>query len=560
MASQEEWWKKSSFYQVYPRSFFDSNGDGIGDLPGLVSKLKYLKDTGFDAVWVSPFFKSPQADFGYDIADYFQAAPEYGNDGDIRALIDEAHRLGLKIIFDLVLNHTSDTHPWFIESKSSRKNPKRDWYIWRDGKKPGGEAPPNNWRNRLGSRGWHYDENTGQWYWAAFLDFQPDLNWRNPEVKEAMFGMIRHWLDAGADGFRLDIIGSIYEDKDFRNNPPSAHLLPSETRGGMFFQSSEMTDNLPETMDFVRELRVLIDEYSDPARFLVGEAFGPVATVRSYCGGKQNTGLHSVFLFETLNTPFTASSFRSLIKKFEQHFPEPFTPVWVFSNHDRMRSLNILGGNRDKAKLLAAFQLTVRGIPFTYQGEEIGMRQLEVDHRKALDPVSWPFRKLPAFLFRLIMNMTGGAVCRDGCRSPLQWSGSPNAGFSPPGVTTWLPVCPDYREVNVETLSKEPDSIYGCYRRFLTLRKAEPALATGPLDLLPPGGLPAGVLGYRRGGLTVLLNFSGSSRPVRPAPIEGNTIIVSTRAGREGEVLRDLKPLEGVVVKTGPSRGAGKNS
>jgi len=549
MNTKNEWWKSSSFYQVYPRSFSDSNGDGIGDLPGLISNLEYIKETGFNAVWVSPFFRSPQADFGYDIADYFSAAPEYGNEKDIRALIDRAHALDLKILFDLVLNHTSDRHPWFLESRSSRNNPKRNWYVWRDGKRPGGKLPPNNWRNRLGRRGWHYDSSTDQWYWAAFLGFQPDLNWRNDEVRETMFGMMRHWLDRGVDGFRLDIIGSIFEDAQFRDNPVTRHLLPSDNRGGMFFQSSEMTDNLPETIDFCKDLRSIVDEYSNPPRFLVGETFGPLETVRAYCGGERNDGLNAVFLFQTLNASFTAPAFRRLIERFERHFPEPFVPVWVFSNHDRMRSLTALGGNPDKAKLQAAFQLTVRGIPFTYQGEELGMAQLDVDHRRALDPVIEPCHRLPAPIFRRVMKITRGAVCRDGCRSPMQWTDEPNAGFCPPEVRPWLPVCPDYREVNVRTLSKEPDSVYGCYRRFLSLREEEPDLRTAALQLLPHGDLPAGVLGYRRGGLTVLLNFNPSPRPVRPAPSGGYTILASTRAGREGTRAGELQPWEGVVLK-----------
>ncbi|MBN2049295.1 MAG: alpha-glucosidase [Spirochaetales bacterium] len=549
MDTKTVWWKQASFYQVYPRSFFDGTGDGLGDLPGLIAKLPYIRDTGFDAVWVSPFFKSPQADFGYDIADYFSAAPEYGTDEDILHLIDQAHRHSLKIIFDLVLNHTSDRHPWFIESRSSLDNPKRDWYVWRDGRKPMGRKPPNNWRSRLGKRGWQYDETTDQWYWAAFLDFQPDLNWRNPRVREAMFSVIRHWLQAGVDGFRLDIIGSIFEDADFRDNPFSPHLLPAEDRGGMFFQSSDRTDNLPETVAFAKDLRALVDEYTDPPRFLVGEAFGTAGTVKAYCGERENDGLNTVFLFETLQTPFTAPAFRKLTERFEALFPEPFTPVWVFGNHDRMRVLTALGGHRDKMKLLAAFQLTVRGIPFTYQGEEIGMTQLETDQRRCQDPVSFPYRRLPPFLFRLIMKITGGAICRDGCRSPMQWTAETNSGFCPPEVQPWLPVCPDFREVNVETEARESDSVYGCYRRFLDLRHRFEELRTAPMELLPPGDTAAEVLGYRRGGVTVLLNFSPQGRPGRPAPFAGSTICVSTRAGREGKPFDGLGPWEGVVLR-----------
>lgn len=561
-----KWWKERAFYQVYPRSFLDSNGDGIGDLPGLISKLKYIKDSGYGALWVSPFFQSPQKDFGYDISDFFSPAAEYGTQEDIYSLIEEAHRLDLKILFDLVLNHTSDRHPWFIESRSSRDNPKRDWYVWRDGKKPGGRKPPTNWRNRLGGRGWHYDEGTDQWYWAAFLPFQPDLNWRNEEVEQAMFAAMRHWLEAGVDGFRLDILDSIFEDSDFRDNPFSTRLFPSEKEGGLLFQSAEMTVNLPETIAFAKKLRSLVDEYRDPPRFLVGEVNGPIETLRAYCGAEAADGLHAVFLFQTLETPFTATAVRELIGLFERHFADPLLPVWVFSNHDRERSLSRLGGDRQKAKLLAALQLTSRGITFTYQGEEIGMSQLKADHRRCLDPVAAPYRKLPRWVFRCIMKITRGAVCRDGCRSPMQWSDKPNAGFCRQEAEPWLPAGPDYREINLEKQSKKADSLYACYRRFLALRSREADLRETPAELLPASILPRDVLAYRRGNFTVLLNFSNRTRKLEAAPQLNGPIVESTRADRrkaeeyaaancttagapEAPEPLVLQPWEGLVLK-----------
>ena len=299
------WWKTTTVYQIYPRSFSDSNGDGIGDLPGILHKLDYLHALGVETIWISPFFESPQADFGYDIRDHFSIAGEYGSLDDCRRLIDAVHARGMKIVFDMVLNHTSDQHPWFLESRSSRENPKRDWYLWRDGKKP-----PNNWRSFLGGSGWHHDPATDQWYWASFLPFQPDLNYRNPAVKRAMLDVVRHWLGEGVDGLRLDLFNALFKDEAFTDNPFSFRPIPSEENPDGFFQRNQHTINHPDTIAFARELRAVVDEFSHPPRFLVGEVFGPSSVLQQYCG-PAGEGLNLVFLFKAMRSQFSAPAFRA---------------------------------------------------------------------------------------------------------------------------------------------------------------------------------------------------------------------------------------------------------
>ncbi len=302
-ASDSPWWKRTTTYQIYPRSFYDANGDGVGDLRGVIGKLDYLRDLGVETLWLSPFFESPQADFGYDVSDYYAIAPEYGTIADCRDLIREVHARGMKIVFDMVLNHTSDGHAWFVDSRSSRSSPKRDWYIWRDGRRPGGKAPPNNWRSMLGGTGWRYDPSSGQWYFASFLEFQPDLNYRNPAVKAAMLDTVRHWLRAGVDGLRLDIFNALFKDASFADNPFSWRAMPSEDNPNGFFQRHVHTIDHPDTIAFARELRAVVEEFQDPPRFLVGEVFGDAATLRRYCGEAAD-GLHLVFLFATMRARF----------------------------------------------------------------------------------------------------------------------------------------------------------------------------------------------------------------------------------------------------------------
>lgn len=533
-----EWWRGTSVYQIYPRSFLDSNEDGIGDLRGIISKLDYIKNTGFETIWLSPFFVSPQHDFGYDISDYFSTAPEYGTMDDVDELIAGIHERGMYVIFDMVLNHTSDQHPWFIESRSSKNNPKRNWYIWknsRNGSAPRGKPkPPNNWKSQVSGSGWHFDNITGQWYWAAFLPFQPDLNYRNPEVKKEIFKMLEFWLNKGVDGFRLDIIGSIFEDEEFRDSPFIWKILPDEDNKGMLFQSTCRTQNLPESIEFSRELKKLTEKFNSPPRFMVGETFGSPFEVSRFC---RNDGLHAAFAFKCTTLPFSATAFRALITEYEECFSYPLQPVWAFSNHDRTRRISALGGSTAKAKLNAAFQIAVRGIPFFYFGEELGMTDTQLPYKQSLDPVSFPFKKLPALLFNFFNRMVHGALNRDMVRTPMQWTDAVNAGFCPPGATPWLPANPGADKVNAEAAAADPDSLSRCISRFLKFRADSAALRFGKLCLIDNELLPDEVLGFRRSAdgeeLTILLNFSGRDVLINPEAIRsGNTkmtILVSTK-------------------------------
>ncbi len=519
-STAEPWWKRTTVYQVYPRSFADANGDGVGDLAGILARLDYLHWLGVETIWFSPFYQSPQADFGYDISDHRAIAPEYGSLTDCRRLIDEIHARGMRVVFDMVLNHTSDQHPWFQESRRSRDSRTRDFYLWREGRN-GGAAPPNNWRSMLGGSGWHRDHLTGQWYWASFLPFQPDLNYRNPEVKRAMLDVVRYWLAEGVDGLRLDIFNAIYKDGSFADNPRSLRPLPSEENPDGFFQRHRHTINHPDTIAFARELRAVVEEFQDPPRFVVGEVFGGTPILRRYCGDEAD-GLHLVFLFKTMRTRFCAPAFRSLIAEFEREFPDPLLPTYVFGNHDRPRAIERLGGDPRRAKLLAALQLTVRGVPFIYYGDEIGMGHHDIPPGEARDPLAARFRRVPRWLAARLRRR-GILLNRDECRRPMQWDASAHGGFAPPLATsTWLPVHASRASVSVAAQRDDPGSLLSCYRRLLGLRRRSQALSRGDLEFIDLAPRSDDVLGFRRssacdGGREaahVFLNFSDRERQV----------------------------------------------
>ena len=550
LGDEPPWWRSTTVYQIYPRSFMDASGDGIGDLPGLLGRLDYLQDLGVETLWLSPFYDSPQADFGYDIRDHFDVAAEYGSLDDVRRLVDEVHARGMKIVFDMVLNHTSDEHPWFVESRRSRRSPKRDWYLWREGRRPGGGAPPNNWKSMLGGSGWHYDERTREWYWASFLGFQPDLNYRNPAVKREMLGVVRHWLEAGADGLRLDIFNALFKDESFEDNPFSFRPIPSEDDPDGFFQRAKHTIDHPDTFAFARELRVLVDGIPGPPRFLVGEVFGSPRALRRYCG-ERDDGLHLVFLFKTLRTAFSGPAVRALVEELEREFAEPLHPTYVFGNHDRPRSIHRLGDHAGRAKLMATLQLTARGVPFIYYGEEIGMPQHSIALEHGKDPVAARFRFVPDWLARPLRRL-GISMNRDECRLPMAWDDGPNGGFSS-AAETWLPPHPLYESINVQTELRDPGSILHCYRRLLALRRATPALHAGTLELLGHGRGPSDVVAYRRahatGAVDVLLNFAEGDVTV-PVGRAGRAVLFSTHVDaptRAGRTLH-LRAHEGVIL------------
>lgn len=552
------WWQGTSIYQVYPRSFADANSDGIGDLAGIIERLDYIAELGVETLWVSPFFASPQRDFGYDITDYESIAPEYGTLADAERLIGETHRRGMKIMFDLVLNHTSDQHPWFLWSKASRDNPKSDWYIWSDGRGRRGRRRPNNWRSDLEVKSaWQWCPERAQWYLATFLPFQPDLNWRNPEVRDAMFNVVRFWLGRGVDGFRLDIFGQIMKDPGLRNNPIQPNTETSFPR----LWRRKYNENTADNIRLAKDLRAVCQEFSDPDRILLGEVFGPAAVLRSYLGnpsrsgnsgGSSTAGLNLVFLFEFLQYSYDAEWFRSTIARFEEAFPAPMQPTYVLENHDRSRSIDRVGGDVAKAKVMAVLLLTLRGVPAIYYGQELGMANTPIPIRDALDPVVKTFfRWVPDAVARRLPER----INRDEMRTPMQWTGGPNAGFCPEGVRPWLPANPDHATVNAESQAGDPDSMLSLYRRLLTLRREESAIHRGTLRLLE--GLPDGTVGFVREGdgaagpvVTVLANMGQAE--VTVAGRFGQELVSCGIVDRAADAVR-LAPDSAVVLLKQPA-------
>jgi oligo-1,6-glucosidase/alpha-glucosidase len=479
----------------------------------------------------------------------------------------------MKLVFDMVLNHTSDRHPWFLESRASRTSARRDWYIWRDGRKPDGRAPPNNWRSMLGGSGWHWDEASGQWYFASFLGFQPDLNYRNPAVKAAMLDVVRFWLREGVDGLRLDIFNAIFKDASFADNPFSWRPAPTEDDPHGYFQRHVHTIDHPDTLAFAHELRAVVDAIGDEEgrpRFLVGEVFGDATTLRRYCGEAAN-GLNLVFLFQTLRARCDGRAVRKLVEELERAFPEPFSPTYVFGNHDRPRFIHRVEESHPKAKLLAMLQLTVRGVPFVYYGEEIGMENHSVPLHEGLDPIAARFGWVPSWLVPTF-RARGILLNRDECRSPMQWDAGPNAGFAAATVTPWLPIHPKSPGTNVAAQRDDPTSLLRCYRDLFALRRALPALQAGRLEWLSPeeeAHLPRDVVAFRRvlgaESVSVFLNFASHTVRIRPRgeaasasspPAKARPTLFSNRRGTRMPAAETyaLGAHEGVVVWTDPSR------
>lgn len=524
----------TTIYQIYPRSFYDSNGDGIGDLQGIIQKLDYIKELGFETIWISPFYCSPQADFGYDISDYYHIAPEYGTMQDAEQLIQEIHQRGMKVLFDMVMNHTSDQHHWFLESKSSKTNPKADWYIWRD--------QPNNWKSIVGPKGWHYCKERNQYYFASFLPFQPDLNYRNPEVKKAMFDVCRFWLQKGVDGFRLDIFNCIIKDAAFKDNPFSLlHILPSEDFPGGNFQIRKYSLNQEENFELAKELRKVVDEFPD--KLLLGEVFGKNEVKKKYLG-ENNDGLHLIFLFDILFFKFNASFFKKKILEYEHHYPFPYTPTVVFSNHDQLRSIKRIGNNLEKAKLLALLQFTMRAVPTVYYGEEIGMTNGTIPIKIGKDPIAKTYRWVPQF----IADLLPVAINRDICRTPMQWNHTEkNAGFST-AEQTWLPINKEVENRNVLQQQKEKSSLYHVFKNLNTLRKEKKSLLNGTIEIINTGNkeILAFMRTYEDEKLLVLLNFSNIKIRNRiNQPVKEVLFSLKNKTHFDGI----LEPYDGVILK-----------
>jgi alpha-glucosidase len=489
------WWQHAVFYEIYPRSFADSNHDGVGDLKGIASKLDYLKDLGVDAIWITPCFPSPQVDFGYDVSDYENIDPMYGTLADFDALVSQAKKRDIHVILDFVVNHTSDQHKWFLDSKSSRTSPYRDWYIWRDGKGPG--EPPNNWVSLFGGSAWKFDPATNQYYYHFFYPEQPDLNWRNPAVKEAMFGVTRWWYKRGVAGFRLDAVDTLFEDPNLQDNPV---LRPGTNHFGDPIVENKFNSKLPEVHDVLRGLRKVADESN---AVLIGETWTTdVAELNKYYGtGNNELQLPMDFLFTMVNK-LSPAEFRKQIAAVDA---ASGWPTFVISNHDIVRSYDRYGDgehNDQIAKLMGALYLTLRGTPIMYYGEEIGMKTTPPTRKEDVkDPIGrtgWPTEK-----------------GRDGERTPMQWDGSENAGFSK--GTPWLPVPPTYKTHNVADESKDPNSVLEFYKKVLKLRRTNRALLDGSYASINESD--ANVLSYLRlykeHGVVVALNMSGTAQKVK---------------------------------------------
>jgi alpha-glucosidase len=493
-AEGHQWWQHAVFYELYPRSFADSDNNGIGDLNGITSKLDYLKDLGVDAVWITPCFPSPQVDFGYDVSDYQNIDPMYGTLADFDKMMGGAKQRNMRIILDFVMNHTSDQHKWFLDSKSSKTAQYRDWYVWRDGK--GQNQPPNNWLSTFGHAAWTFDPTTGQWYYHFFYAEQPDLNWRNPAVEKAMFDITRWWYDRGVSGFRLDAVDTLFEDPKLKDNP----ILPGTNQYGDPNMDNKYNTKLPEIHGVLQRLRKVADEHD---AVLIGETWTKdIAELKNYYGahGSKELQMPMDLMFMTVDK-LSPPEFRRQIATVDS---AGGWPVFVISNHDKPRSYNRYGDgphNDQIAKVMAGLYLTLRGTPIMYYGEEIGMENNDPKRKEDVkDPIGrtgWPKDK-----------------GRDGERTPMQWSNSENAGFST--ATPWLPVPPSYKTHNVEEESKDPNSILNFYKNVLALRHKEPALLEGEyiaLNESDPNVLSY-LRRYKNGAVLVVLNMASAPQKV----------------------------------------------
>ncbi|MDE1155398.1 MAG: alpha-amylase family glycosyl hydrolase [Acidobacteriaceae bacterium] len=567
-----EWWQTGVIYQVYPRSFQDTDGDGVGDLPGITARLDYLKTLGVDALWISPFYPSPMADFGYDVADYTNVDKLFGSLEDFDHLLAEAHKRNLRVILDFVPNHTSDLHPWFVESRSSRQSPKRNWYLWKDaaraeeGDTPARERVPNNWSSHFGGSAWEWDSPTEQFYLHSFLKEQPDLNWRNAEVRAAIYMAMRFWLDRGVDGFRMDVLWLLIKDEQYRNNPANP-----EYRGSMHDHASTLpvyTADQPETHLIVAEMRTILDGYDDTLsperkahvgasnRVLIGEIYLPLPELVEYYGAQQKkaqdslekrgleelgtpqlSGANLPFNFHLIQTQWEAAAIANVITEYEKLLPAGAWPNYVLGNHDQSRLATRIG--KQQVRAAALLLLTLRGTPTLYYGDELGMEDVAVAREQVQDPAE--------------KNEPGKGRGRDPERSPMLWVDRENAGFTLPEAAPWLPVSSDYAMRNASTQSRDPKSLFTLYRTLLHYRRTYDALHAGGISEVRAEGT---VLRYKRttpeGGhssdFQVLLNLGSEIATVQ---CEKGQVVLTTvldGAGAEVEGELTLEAGEGLLI------------
>ncbi len=557
-----QWWQRGVIYQIYPRSFQDTDGDGVGDLPGITARLDYLVALGVDAVWISPIYPSPMADFGYDVADYTGIDPLFGTLADFDALLAAAHGKGLHVILDFVPNHSSDQHPWFLASRSSRTDPHRDWYLWRDpaeptnadDHRPASERYPNNWTSHFGGPSWTWDEATQQFYLHSFLKQQPDLNWRNPDLRAAMYAAMRFWLDRGVDGFRMDVLWLLIKDDQFRDNPTNPSYsadMHDHTQTLPVYNSDQ-----PGTHEIVAEMRALMDGYGPTLnvgqtathagpvshRVLIGEIYLPLPELVHYylgaapqAGGIEGSspeipelkGANLPFNFHLIQTEWCARAIASIINTYESLLPSGAWPNYVLGNHDQPRLASRVGALQ--ARAAAMLLLTLRGTPTLYYGDELGMTDVPI----APDQVQDPAEK----------NEPGKGRGRDPERSPMLWLDAPNAGFTTPAATPWLPLLNDWPTENAAAQGSRPRSMLSLYRRILALRHAHPALSEGTIAAVSAEG---DLLRFERRDGTrrfqVLLNLGGEPTEVHCA---SGRVLLTTLLDGEGAAVNGNITVEG---------------
>jgi len=520
------WWKRGVIYQIYPRSYQDTNGDGIGDLRGIAERLDHLAWLGVDATWISPFYPSPMVDFGYDVTDHRAVDPRFGTMEDFDALVAAAHARGIRVILDFIPNHTSNLHPWFQESRSSRDNPRRDWYIWRD-PAPGGGVP-NNWLSAFGGSAWTPDAATGQYYLHSFLPEQPDLNWRNPAVEAEMLEVIRFWLERGADGVRVDAVQKVIKDEQLRDDPANPEYQPG-VDDPYDAQLRVLSGDRPEIHDVIARMRRVTDAY--PERVLIGEIYNAIERLMPYYG-QDGGGCHFPYNFQLIKLPWEARTIDAAIRRYEALLPSGAWPNWVLGNHDRHRVASRVGPAQ--ARVAAMLLLTLRGTPTIYYGDEIGMRDVTIPPDRVQDP--WE------------KNLPGRGLGRDPERTPMQWDSSPAGGFTT--GEPWLPPG-DFAETNVAAQRDDPASLLALHRSLIQLRRAEPALTLGDWAPVDAGG---DVLAYTRaaGGARFLVALNLGAEPARLPGEWGGEVAISTLGdarGRATEGPVELGGDEGVVVR-----------